>query len=53
MKSNLKIILILLITNFFVAPNIMSQEIFSFNVTNIEISENLIAMCQKAKMKML
>ena len=40
MKNNLKIILILLITNFFVASNIMSQEIFNFNVTNIEISEN-------------
>ena len=40
MKNNLKIILILLIANFFVAPNIESQEIFNFNVTNVEISEN-------------
>ena len=40
MKNNLKIILILLIANFFVSPDIKSQEIFNFNVTNIEISEN-------------
>ena len=40
MKNNLKIILILLIANFFVAPSIKSQEIFNFNVTNIEILEN-------------
>ena len=40
MKNNLKIILTFLIANFFVVPNINSQEIFNFNVTNIEISEN-------------
>ena len=40
MKNNLKIILILLIVNFFIASNIKSQEIFNFNVTNIEISKN-------------
>ena len=30
----------MLIANFFVTPNIKSQEIFNFNVTNIEISKN-------------
>ena len=40
MKNSLNTILIFLIANFFVIPDIKSQEIFNFNVTNIEISEN-------------
>ena len=39
MKNSLNTILIFLIANFFVIPDIKSQEIFNFNVTNIEISE--------------
>ncbi len=40
MKNNLAIIIILLISNFFAVSEIKSKEIFNFNVTNIEISEN-------------
>ncbi len=40
MKNNLAIIIILLISNFLAVSEIKSKEIFNFNVTNIEISEN-------------
>ena len=39
MKNKL-LIIILFISNFFIVTPINSKEIFNFNVTNIEISEN-------------